>query len=231
MRAMDAPRTDGERAGDDGGTTTFALLAGLVLLTVPLVGCADGGGPSPSGEAMTARDGLGDAEAAAQDWSEDAVFIGAATLETTNETPEDWAPDAPEFQADDEIGDGMAPQWSYSFKSSDDERVNIFVTAGGETYQHTPQQEDFFMGSEIEDWEISSPDAVDAAKEEIEDFEQTADADDAEVGVFLGAGDSGQVGWILDAQSDEMDQQVTVSVDANTGDVQRFGGPGTTSGS
>lgn len=204
----------------------MGLVVGLLLLTVPLVGCAeDGGGPSSGtdGEAMTAADGLQDARSVAEEWSQGAEFIGAGTLETDNGTPEKWPSEAPEFRLDDNIGDGLAHQWVYTFKNDADERLNVHVNSEGETYQKTPEQEDLFMNSTIEDWNVSSSEAMEAAKEEEQDFKDTVAADDAQVGIILGAGDSDRVGWLLDVQRASTDDQVTVIVDATTGDVQRFG--------
>lgn len=203
---------------------TASLLVGVLLLAVPLVGCAEGGNqPAANGDAMTAEDGLADAEAVATDWDESAEFIGAGTLETTREEPEDWASEAPEFQPDEEIGDGLAPQWSYAFKNGDDERINVYVTAGGETYQEDSPQEDFLMSAPVDDWSVSSQEAVESARDEVDDFDAVLEHDDAEVGYVLAAGEGGDAGWIVDAQSQANDEQVTVSVDAETGEVQRMG--------
>lgn len=211
--------------GSGGGSASVRLLVGLLLLAVPLVGCADdGSGPSGAdGEAMTAADGLEDARSVAEDWSQDAEFIGAGTLETDNGTPEQWPSEAPEFRPDENIGDGLTHQWVYTFKNDADERLTVHVTSEGETYQEPTQQEDVFMNSTIEDWNVSSSEAMDAAKEAEQDFKDTADAEDAEVALILGAGDRGNVGWLLDVKRASTDEQVTVIVDATTGDVQRFG--------
>lgn len=207
----------------DQGSLTASLLAGLLLLTVPLVGCAEDGGPSSSagGEGMTAADGLEDAEAVAADWSQEATFIGAGTLETSREEPEDWASQAPEFQPDENIGNGLAHQWSYTFENADGERINVYVTDEGETYQESSDQADFFMNAEVADWSVDSQEAVETARDEVDDFDAVIGTDGAEVGYVIAGGEDGDTAWILDAQAD--DEQVTVSVDAETGEVQRMG--------
>lgn len=209
----------------------MALLAGLLVLAVPLVGCAEDGGDGDAatggGDGMTATDGLEDARDEAEDWNAEAQFIGAGTLETDEQDPDDWASEAPEFQADETIGDGLAHQWSYTFKDAEDNRINVYVTDEGETYQEEAQQEDAFMDAAIDDWTIQSTDAVDAAREEVGDFDAVLDADDTEIGYILVSGENeGDTGWLLDAQSESNDEQVTVTVDGETGEVQRFGQQG-----
>lgn len=215
--------------GDDGeseGRGTAALVIGLTLLAVPLVGCAEDGGqtdgPGGDGEALTAEAALPDARPVAEEWSEDAVLIGAGILETTEEAPSEWPSEAPDYQPDENVGDGLVPQWAFTFKDGED-RIVVYVSADGETHQGPDPQEDAFMEAEIADWEYDSAEAIEAAKEENDNFTAVLEADDVRVGYILVGGEEGDEGWILDAQSESQGEQVTLTVDANSGEVREFG--------
>lgn len=217
--------TTREGSGGGGGRLHPVLLVSLLLVTVPLVGCAQdggGGGAVGGGDGMTEADGLEAAEPIAEEWSAEAVLIGAATIETTGEGPEQWPSQAPEFRSDDAVGDGLAPQWGYTFKDGE-ERIVVYVREDGETYQGPEPQEDAFMDAELENWELDSTDAVETAREEDGNFSATIEADDAEVGYFLVGGEDGNETWVLDVQSATEEEQVTLVVDAHSGEVQRFG--------
>jgi hypothetical protein len=79
------------------------------------------------------------------------------------------------------------------------------------------------MNAGIGDGEIGSARAVELAGNESRDVASVLEADDAEVG-YVVAGHSGQQAWIRDAKSNARDQQVTVAVDAKTGEGRRMGG-------
>lgn len=215
--------------GDAGSNARIAILAAVLLVTVPLAGCAGGGGPSngadggqAAGEAFKAKDERATAEQIAQEWSSDATLIGASTIET-GEQPDQWSQQGFEFIPDGAIGDGLAPQWVYFFEDGKGDKLGVGVNANGDTYQNTeadPQS----PGGPIESWSVNSVDAVDAAKEN-ETFSSILEEDDAEVLYFLAGGESSQDApqWLLRASSDAAGEEQTVIVDAETGETRTFG--------
>jgi hypothetical protein len=190
----------------------------VVLLTVPLVGCVDDGQTPATGseDGMRAADGLDQARAIAEDWNSEAELVGASTRETTADSAEDWPEDGPDWQADDEVGDGYAPQWVYTFEAGDD-LLSVFVTDDGQTHEQERDEQTFIMQDPIEDWSITSADAVEAAREEHDGFASTLEEEGAEVDHLLAKGND-QKAWALIAHGE--DGQVEVTVDAETGDVQ-----------
>jgi hypothetical protein len=82
-----------------------------------------------------------------------------------------------------------------------------------------PEEDRFFMQDPIPGWSVGSQDAVEAAREEVQDFDEIVRREDAEIGDVLGSRDEGAA-WILTARGGD---DTTVSVDAQTGQVGRFG--------
>ncbi len=214
-------RTSGTANAESGASHRFTgVLVGVLLLTIAFAGCM-GEDPAPGdgdGEEMTADDGLEVAEQEAMDWSSDATLFSISSIETHGDPPEEWPTDAFEFQQDDTLGDGYAPIWAYTYQDDEQNEVTIFVNTEGETYQGSGDSG--FSQNPLESWELDSPEAVEIAKED-GNFSSILEADDAEIGYFLGGEEDG-AGWLLNAQSDSMGEEATVLVDADTGERETF---------
>lgn len=214
----------GVREGEDEGFSRgirLASLAVLLVAAVALAGCAENDAGEDedlqAGEGMVAMDGVETAEAAAMEWSGDATLVGAFTFETSGEEPPDWPEDAFSYEPDGTVGDGLAPAWAYSFADGGDS-VTIFVSSDGETYQDSGEENT--SENPLESWSVDSTGAVEAAKED-EDFAGVLEAEDAEVGYLIGEDQDGPMWW-LTARSEEMDEEVNLFVDAETGEVEQF---------
>lgn len=204
----------------DGGSASLVLSVGLLVLTVALVGCAQDGdsGAAADGDAMTAQEGLDAAETAAEEWSSDATFIGASASETAADSHEDWPAEAPEWQPDAEVGDGRSPQWIYTFEDAEGNLANVYLTADGQTHVADREEGTFFMQDPVEDWSVSSADAVQAAADADEEFASAIEEDGIEIGYLLAQGGGDKL-WLINAQSS--DGNVQMEVDAETGDAER----------
>lgn len=108
-------------------------------------------------------------------------------------------------------------------KNGEGERINVSVTSQGQTHHETSNESNLCMNAGVGDGEIGSARAVELAGNESRDVASVLEADDAEVG-YVVAGHGGQQAWIRDAKSNARDQQVTVAVDAKTGEGRRMGG-------
>jgi hypothetical protein len=204
-------------------SATTASFVALLLLTVPLAGCMDGGSdqetqPPTEGDLFSAREGLEQANQTAESWSADAELAGISMIEQGGE-PENWPAAAFNYTSDPSVGDGEVPQWLY-FYTDGETVMAVYLNAEGETHQdedppnQTPEQP-------ITNWSVDSTEAVDAAQED-ENFSAIADEDDAEILYALQEGQQGPF-WIMRARSDAMDQNRTMVVDAQTGEAQSFG--------
>lgn len=200
--------------------TTVAAIAWLVL-TVPLVGCADdrrgSGQPPAEGEAFTAREGLETARNAADEWSTGAELAGV-TMAEQEEAPEEWNPSAFGYTGDESIGDGAIPQWLYFFVDGD-EVHGVYVDQDGQLYED-PEPPGQTPQDPLAEWGIDSSDAADAARED-EDFAEILSADDAGVLYALQQGEEGPVWWVQ-ARSEAMDDERAILVDAETGEARPF---------
>ncbi|PSG97828.1 hypothetical protein BRD56_03570 [Thermoplasmatales archaeon SW_10_69_26] len=210
--------------GSEGGSANgnVHLLATVLLLAAPLAGCAGGGGGGGGvdGDAMTAQDRLSNAESRAAEWSSDAEFIGTSITETTEGSAEEWSSEAFDFQADDNVGDGLSPQWTYTFEDGEGNLATVYMNVDGETHLEERQQDTFFMDAPVEDWSVSSADAVQAAVDADDEFASALESEDVKVGYLLAQG-GGDKSWLLNAKTS--DENVQMKVDADTGEAQRAG--------
>lgn len=208
--------------GDSGSGYAHGLLVAVMLLTVPLVGCADdggGGGVGVTGDSMTAREGLDAADARAEQWADDPTLVGAFTAEWKQSPPEDVPQDEIDWKADGDITDGLSHVWGYAYKDGSGNSMAVLVNTDGNVALNDTEGSDFQEA--VEDWEISSSEAVDTAREN-QTFETILGADDAEILILLLQGQEGPAWWIT-AKSESMDQEQPVIVNAISGERSTFG--------
>ncbi|PSG97797.1 hypothetical protein BRD56_03645 [Thermoplasmatales archaeon SW_10_69_26] len=201
------------------------LMVALILLAAPLAGCADDGGtnsPQADGEGMLAEDGKAAADGEAQAWAEDARLVEIVTMELG---PEAEQPDQGDVEMnltpDDTPGDGVAAYWKYTYRNSDDEAMNVYVTAQGDTETSTEVETD--SEREIGDWNVSSEEAAEKASED-ENFTSLLEAEDATVLHGLLGGE--EPAWLLSVESPSQDERRQLVVNAETGEMQPFPGSG-----
>jgi len=208
---------------DEGPGPAAIGLVALLLLTVPLAGCADDGSPSggdspAEGEAFTARDGIDQARSVADGWSSSAELAGITMIEQAEE-PEQWPDEAFAYQGDGEVGDGYIGQWLYFFIDGD-QQLGVYVNADGET--HTDEDPPGQTPSQpLGDWSVDSNETAETAKDN-DTFSEIVSAEDASVLYALQEGQQGTV-WFASAKSESMDANQSVVVDAQTGEGQAFG--------
>lgn len=212
------PRATDER---EGSSTARALLAVLLLLTVPLVGCADDGSdgePPAEGQVFTAREGLETANASAEEWSSEATLAGVTMIEHPG-TPDEWPGDGFAYTPDEAVGDGRIAQWAYFYIDGED-HLAVYVNEAGETFQDEEppgQMPDEPLG----DWPVDSDEAADAARED-DNVSEILEADDAEVLYALQESQRGPA-WLVRASSETMEEERTMVVDAASGEAQPIG--------
>lgn len=196
----------------------YAVLTAVVLLTVPLVGCTgdgDSAGGAPSGDVFAAQEGLDAADAEAEAWAEDPEIVSVVTFEAGPEgDPDQKPPTAIEWTLDDPPGDGLAHAWQYTYIDADEERLNVYVNAEGET--QTKDIVRSLASDPIGEWDLSSEEAAEIAQEN-DEFSSILQAEDAEVITDLGTGVS-EPEWWFNAKSETQDEEVTVAVNAVTGE-------------
>lgn len=192
-------------------------------------GCAnDAGNGAPSNGTFAAAAGLETAQAEAADWSEDAELIGLVGGELPDEEPAQDRPGNLTFTPDDEIGDGRAGTWLYTFQTASGDTLDVIVDTDGQTESREESQLADQFGGPIENWTVQSPQAAQTAKED-DAYASVLEAEDAQVIVGLshfddpGMPDTEAPLWYLTAESAQQDREETVFVDSETGELHKVG--------
>src|SRR5688572_15815344 len=219
-----------------------ALLVVALTVLAALAGCADGGKP------LTAKQGAASAGQVASAWAPDAVLYGAFSFELGDQAKEELREELEEdmegmdedgleggdgMHADDRAmlkavleghdapGDGIAPFWSYTYRSENRSAwLTVLVDADG--VRHTDEDESFRgafgFGGPIANWTVDSDAMAEAAAAEVEAYATLqGDPQAAAYSILLSV--DGKPYWIVGLEDTNGTADVEVAVSASNGTV------------
>jgi hypothetical protein len=205
------------KRGNGSGSRVLAIA--LLLLAVPLTGCA-GDAADEVSVPITAMEAYEKALPTADAWSQGAPLVTLSGFEGTENCPANAREgEGIPTHTDHQPGDGEAVQWVLIFADDALERTRTMrVTNDGATWIDDARATETRPTPLRANWTVDSTEALDAARESSNELLQATAATDACLFATLGHGQTG-ASWQIVARSPSSGQSATVFIDATTGEV------------
>lgn len=197
------------------------LLAVLLLGPLLLAGCT-GSEPPTQPTPITAKEAVERAQDTADEWKEDAELVVLAGFEGGEESATVQRRQSMENRSfpvftDPLPGDGRAMQWVLVYVAGETSR-SMRVTTGGTDWIGQGSQRAGPGATPLGEFQLDSTEAVQAAENDSATFADLVASRDVSLFLTLGSGSAGPE-WQLQANSQSLNEQTTLFVNADTGEV------------